>query len=92
MDVRPGPVQALAMRVGLSLGDQAAGLAAAIERGRTTLWQTRAAVWRGQLAYDRPAAWDAAQASAASGPASATRKARRPSRSWATMAPRPEMP
>jgi len=62
MDVRPGPVQALAMRVGLSLGDQATGLAAAIERGRATVWQTRAAVWRGQLAYDRPAPWDAADA------------------------------
>jgi TolB-like protein len=60
MDARPGPMHALAMRLGLAPGGQTAGLAAAIERGRATVWQTRAAVWRGQPAYDRPTSWDAA--------------------------------
>ena len=62
MEVRLGPVQALAARVGLSVGDGGADLAAAIERGRAALWQARASVWRGQPAYDRLAPWDAADA------------------------------
>lgn len=62
MEVRLGPVQAVAARVGLALGGEGAGLAAAIERGRAVLWRARASVWRGQPAYDRPAPWDAADA------------------------------
>jgi hypothetical protein len=62
MELRLGPVQALAARLGLPQGAEGAGLAAAIERGRAVAWQARAAVWRAQPAYDRPAPWDAADA------------------------------
>jgi hypothetical protein len=62
VEVPQNPLQALGSRVGLSLGDDAAGIAAAIQRSRERAWRTRAAAWRGQTAYDRVAAWDAEEA------------------------------
>ncbi len=87
MEVRLWPVQALAARLGLALGGEGAGLAAAIERGRAALWQTRAAVWRGQPAYDRPAPWDAADALYAAARGAVTAAARNRAASAGQSAP-----
>jgi hypothetical protein len=71
--VRPGRFEALAAAAGLR---SRADAAADIERSRAQLWRAQAGAWRAERAFDRVAAWDAADALYAANRAAVTLRVR----------------
>lgn len=69
-------LQALAERAGIHFAAGGLGVAGAIASSYEAAWRERAALWRGQAAYDRVAQWDAVDALYGAARAAVTQAAR----------------